>query len=510
MPFGLVNASAVFQRVMDQVLRGMEANTGCFIDDILIATDTEEEHLEVVAEVLRRLEAAGLKCHPKKCRWMQPSVEYLGHNIGQGGISPVEAKVSCIDAMPAPTNVSELRSFLGMANYYRRHILDFSKTARPLNQLLKKEAGWEWGAAQRDGWEGLKAALKSAPVLQAPVKGLPYQLATDWSSSGMGAVLSQQRPDGSPGVIAYASTSCNPAEQNYSSYEGEMLAAVWAVRHFRAYLHGNKFELFTDHQPLSWLMGTGDLKGKLARWALLLMEHDFTITYRAGTLQGHVDALSRIRSVDGTVAAVAEANEGWRAFPEAGWLALGVPTTSPVDPWADPVRLQRIRADPAASDGERYYWLGGAMRFTRHGEVVEVPPPEDRERLVTQSHAQLGHYGAGRTLSLLQNSFWWPGMARQVKAHVARCLPCDRTRSRLAEVKQELQSLPLVEMGMRWSLDFAGNLPVTARGNRYVLVLVDHASKWAEAEATPDKSAETVKGSSCSRSWRGLGAAGRS
>jgi len=122
-----------------------------------------------------------------------------------------------------------------------------------------------------------------------------------------------------------------------------------------------------------------------------------------------------------------------------------------------------------------------------------VPPPEDRERLVTQSHAQLGHYGAGRTLSLLQNSFWWPGMARQVKAHVARCLPCDRTRSRLAEVKQELQSLPLVEMGMRWSLDFAGNLPVTARGNRYVLVLVDHASKWAEAEATPDKSAETVK-----------------
>jgi len=242
--------------------------------------------LEVVAEVLRRLEAAGLKCHPKKCRWMQPSVEYLGHNIGQGGISPVEAKVSCIDAMPAPTNVSELRSFLGMANYYRRHILDFSKTARPLNQLLKKEAGWEWGAAQREGWEGLKAALKSAPVLQAPVKGLPYQLATDWSSSGMGAVLSQQRPDGSPGVIAYASKSCNPAEQNYSSYEGEMLAAVWAVRHFRAYLHGNKFELFTDHQPLSWLMGTGDLKGKLARWALLLMEHDFTITYRAGTIAG--------------------------------------------------------------------------------------------------------------------------------------------------------------------------------------------------------------------------------
>jgi len=133
MPFGLVNASAVFQRVMDEVLRGLEHSTGCFIDDILLASDTIEEHLALIAEVLRRLKEAGLKCHHKKCRFFFPHVEYLGHAVGQGGLAPQEAKVACIDALPAPSNVGELRSFLGMVNYYRRHINNFSSMARPLN-----------------------------------------------------------------------------------------------------------------------------------------------------------------------------------------------------------------------------------------------------------------------------------------------------------------------------------------------------------------------------------------
>jgi len=148
MPFGLVNATAVFQGIMDQVLRGMEAHVGCFVDDILITSSTEEEHLQRIEEVLDRLGKAGLKCHPKKCKWMMSTVEYLGHKIGRE-VAPQLAKVACIDAVPSPRNVSELRTFLGMIGYYRRHILQFSQKARPVTQLLGKDVPWKWGRRRR-------------------------------------------------------------------------------------------------------------------------------------------------------------------------------------------------------------------------------------------------------------------------------------------------------------------------------------------------------------------------
>jgi len=220
MPFGLVNATAVFQRTMDRVLRGLEGKAACFVDDIILASDSLEEHLRLIEEVLQRLQAAGLRCHPKKCKWFQPTVNYLGHVVGEGHEAVQEAKVSCITAMPAPRNVGEVRSFLGMVNYYRRHIIDYSSRARALNRLTRKEVAWDWGEEEDKIWQDLEEALRSAPVLCTPVADLPYQLATDWSSSGRGAVLSQHRPDGSPGVIADASKSCNSAAQNDSSDEG--------------------------------------------------------------------------------------------------------------------------------------------------------------------------------------------------------------------------------------------------------------------------------------------------
>jgi len=238
-----------------------------------------------------------------------------------------------------------------MVNYYRRHIPEFSSRARALNRLTRKDVAWEWGEDEDKSWRDLKEALLLHQYSAHRWRICPTSSPPTRSSSGMGAVLSQQRADGTPGVIAYASKSCNAAEQNYSSYEGEMLAVVWAVRTFRHYLLGREFELFTDHQPLSWLMSSTELKGKLARWALLLMEYDFRITYRAGSLQGHVDALSGTRSEAGTVAAAAEGDETWRGFPEAGWLALGGDGPGAADPWDDAGRLQRIKAQDDATQG---------------------------------------------------------------------------------------------------------------------------------------------------------------
>ena len=163
-----------------------------------------------------------------------------------------------------------MRIALGLFSYYRKFVLHFSTIAHPLNQFLKKDAVWQWGDKQMEAFQELKLQLCQAPVLQLPNAYKPFILTTDWSHKGMGAVLSQLTEEGVEHLICYASRSCNPSEQNYSSFDGECLAVVWATNHFRAYLFGNSFTLKTDHEPLRWLMTTHKLTGKMARWRLLL------------------------------------------------------------------------------------------------------------------------------------------------------------------------------------------------------------------------------------------------
>ena len=180
-----------------------------------------------------------------------------------------------------------------MFSYYRKFVHNFSTLAFPLNKLLKKTERWVWGKEQEGAFLKLKEALCSATVLKLPDHYKPYILTTEWSQRGMGAVLSQLDSEMVEYLVAYASRSCNPSEQNYSSFDGECLAVVWATTHFRQYLFGNSFTLVTDHEPLRWILTTQKLTGKLARWSLLLQEHDFTVVHRAGTENANADFFSR-------------------------------------------------------------------------------------------------------------------------------------------------------------------------------------------------------------------------
>ena len=292
MPFGLKNAPAVFQKVMDSVL-GNVTFARCYIDDVIVASNSIAEHCQHLSWLLETLKASGLKCHPAKCLFGSTKVPYLGHMVSLDGTSPQQAKVEAILHIPPPTDTTTLRSFLGLINYYRRFIPHFSSIAKPLNTLLQKEQSYVWESAQQTAFETLQQALVSYPVLRPPDYSQPFVLQTDWGQPGIGAVLSQQPSSTEEFVVAYASRSNNRAESNYSSYEGECLAAVWAVTYFRHYLYGRHFTLSTDHQPLHWLMTSDKLTGKLARWALILQEYDFTIQYRAGTNNANADGLSR-------------------------------------------------------------------------------------------------------------------------------------------------------------------------------------------------------------------------
>ena len=297
MPFGLKNAPAKFQRVVDAKLLRSKCTEFAFayIDDLLIASDTYEEHVEHVRQTLTALKEANLMIHPDKSVFGTNIIEYLGHNVvGTHGITMNEAKVAAIKTLPAPTNLGELRSILGFLAYYRHFIPGFSSIVAPMNNLLKKGVPWNWGEAQQAAYTNLKQLMTEPGKVLRPIDpNRQLILHTDWSVHGIGAVLGQLDDDGHEYLCACISRSLNKHERNYPSYKGELLALAWAVRMFCHHLFGTEFQLVTDHQPLLWIMKAKDLNGQYARWQLMLQEYDFNIVHRAGIKHTNADVLSR-------------------------------------------------------------------------------------------------------------------------------------------------------------------------------------------------------------------------
>lgn len=323
MPYGLKNASAAFQRRMDHELRraGLDHCAISFIDDVLIATETAEEHVIAVGKVLDALSACGLRAHPDKSIFGADVVEYLGHNLSTFGISPHHAKVAAILALSPPKNVSELRTQLGFINYYRCYIPRMSELASPLNHLLKQGVPWRWGPEQEEAHRTIKEVFTQPNVV---LKRIDYSrqliLHTDFSNKGIAAVLGQLDDHGQEYMCACISRSLNKHEANYASYKGEMLAVVWAVKMLRHHLIGSDipFKLVTDHQPLLYLMSSEGLTGQYARFALVLQEYNFTIEHRPGVKHQNADGLSRNpmpTTADGSGARLDEDNDGFDASP---------------------------------------------------------------------------------------------------------------------------------------------------------------------------------------------------
>jgi hypothetical protein len=297
MPFGLKNACQHFMRMMDHEIhtRGLSEFAACYVDDILIFSDSVEDHLLQLQAIFDMCHACGLRIHPAKCVFGADSVEFLGHYVSCYGVSPASAKVKAITDMPEPANVPALQAALGLFNYYRGYVPQFSAIAAPLYALTQKGTPWRWTAVQRQAYAALKAALTQDNLaVRCPDMDRPFVLHTDFSNYGCGAVLSQFDDTGQEYMVACASRSLNSHEKMYCSFQGEMLAVVWAVRLFRFYLQSAPFTVVTDHQPLQWILQRQDLVGQHARWALILQEFDFVIKHRAGDKHANADALSRL------------------------------------------------------------------------------------------------------------------------------------------------------------------------------------------------------------------------
>ena len=296
MPFGLCNAPATFQRLMDQVLGNLRYEYALvYLDDVMVHSKTFDEHLVHLEAVLTCLKKANLACKLKKCSFAQESTVYLGHVVSGKGIEPEPSKLEAVKLFAPPRSVKEIRMFIGFVGYYRRFIDKFSAIAKPLNELLRKTVDWHWGVEQQDAFETLRDALITAPILQMPDFTKNFTIRTDASYNGLGACLLQGEGDERM-PIAYASRSLKPAETRYTATEIECLGMKWAVNQFRPYVHGRRFTLETDHVALKWLRTVQHNNARLIRTAMELQQYDMDIVHRAGIKMYDADALSRLRT----------------------------------------------------------------------------------------------------------------------------------------------------------------------------------------------------------------------
>ena len=306
MPFGATNAPATFQRLMHDCLGDLNMRWCIvYLDDIIIFTDTKEEHLKRLKAVFQKLAAAGLKLKPSKCFFFRDEIEYLGHVVSGKGISTNPKKVEVVTKWPTPKTVYDVRSFLGFVGYYRRFIKDFSKISKPIREVITglenqskrtaKKILIEWTEAANSAFETLKELCTSTPILAYPDYQLPFILHTDSSSEGLGAVL-YQKQKGKFRVIAYASRSVSKTEANYPAHKLEFLALKWAVcEKFHEYLYDAKtFDIYTDNNPLIYVLTSAKLDACGQRWVAKLANYNFTIRYRCGQSNVEADALSRI------------------------------------------------------------------------------------------------------------------------------------------------------------------------------------------------------------------------
>lgn len=296
MPFGLKNAPATFQRLMDDILKGLlEDVCLVYLDDIVIYSTSLEEHIQKLKMVFERLRAANFKVKLEKSEFMKNSIRYLGHVLTSEGVKPDPEKVSAVINYPTPKTRKEIKGFLGLLGYYRKFIKDFARVTKPLTKCLKKNAKIELTKEYLDTVERCKTLLTNEPVLKFPDFERPFILTTDASNIAVGAVLSQGTV-GSDHPVCFASRTLNETEQRYSTIEKELLGIIWAVKYFRPYLYGRRFTIYTDHRPLVWLWSLKEPNSKMLRWRLRLEEFDYEVVYKKGTYNTNADALSRVKT----------------------------------------------------------------------------------------------------------------------------------------------------------------------------------------------------------------------
>ena len=546
MPFGLTNAPATFQRLMENCLGELHLRSCIiYLDDIIIYSKTPEEHVRRLAQVFGKLSAAGLKLKPSKCEFFKTEINYLGHVVLQDGIRTDDKKIEAIKNWPRPVTNTEVRSFLGFTNYYRRFIHKYSQIAKPLNLLItgdsskhkNKKTKVEWNESCEEAFEKLKEICSQTPVLGYADYTKPFRLNTDASTEGLGAALYQEQPDGTERVIAFASRTLSKSERNYDAHKLEFLALKWAVTEkFHEYLYGGNFDVYTDNNPLTYVLTTAKLDATGQRWIAALANYNFDIYYRSGKTNADADALSRIpwkmykideygdleQLVPIKQVVLDRCEEETLSFctpiqikdlvvnyqhklTKADWLeeqsgdpvvgkALGLLNRKEVHKLSaldDPEfkALWKMKNELCVVDKLLYRKVfSSRLNQTIYQFVL---PKAFRNRTISVCHDDYGHLGIDRVTQLLQDRFFWPKMTRDVRDYIMQCDRCIK-------FKQPQEKAPLCPLEITYPFELI-HLDFLSIGGKKdgdkdinVLVVTDHFTRYASAFVTPNQSAATV------------------
>ena len=503
MPFGLCNAPATFQRLMEVVLRGLVRECCLvYLDDILVIGRTFTEHLANLAKVFSRLREAGLHLKPSKCHLVATEVEYLGHVVSHQGVTADPKKIKAVQEYPVPIDVKGLRSFLGLASYYRRFIPNFASVAKPLHVLTRKDMPFKWTDECKTAFESLKKLLTESPLLSYPDFSMPFLLETDASIEGLGAVLAQHKEDHLVHPIAYASRTLLPHERNYGISELEALAVVWAVKHFRHYIFGHKCHVYTDHEALKALINTPHPSGKLARWGLALQELDLEIHYRPGKKNANADVLSRapikptLTCPFGIIANLTSGDVQSREGEDSLLQQQRAdPTLKSMMDYLSDATLpnDEKEAKGIVLSSPQYTLLDGILYFSdKSDRLLIVAPTILRRKLFEEAHNGCygGHLRDGKVYDQLARQYWWPKMHSDILEWCRGCITCTRRRIGRQETPP-LLAIPVAGPFDRVGVDVV-QFTKSHQGNRYAIVFVDYLTKCPEVFATPDQSALTI------------------
>lgn len=497
MPFGLANAPAVFQRMMNHVLGPARFDKATvYIDDLLIFGKTSDECIDRLEEVLILLEKANLKLNLSKCSFLHNVINYLGFEISSLGMRPGMTKIQSVIDFPRPDNVHGARQFLGLVSYFRKFIQGFAQLAHPITKLLKKNATWEWTRDQDESFNSLKTKLTERPVLTIYDPTAETELHTDASKIGVGGML-LQRPQGTGGSfhpVAYYSRQTTPEEKNFHSYELETLAVICALKKFRVYLIGKPFKIVTDCSALRSTFTKRDLIPRIARWWLVLQEYDCSVEYRAGVKMAHVDALSR-NPVNDKGTQDPEQYPSVMVISDDDWLLtlqLGDPELRRIRDIItddlDPRGLEYIKNNYVIKNNKLFRCVEGDKENLRW-----VVPKGARWQLCKRNHDDIGHVGFEKTLDRIKKNYWFSKMKRFVKKYVGACIECAYAKKSVNSREGLLHPIEKVEKPFHTlHVDHLGPFVRSKKGHTHILTIVDSFTKFVFIKSVRNTNTQNV------------------
>lgn len=470
LPFGLCNAAQTLVRLIDRVMGvDLEPQVFVYLDDIIIATDTFEQHVSLLAEVAKRLRKANLTISLTKSKFCTPQLNYLGYLLDERGLTMDPEKITPILNFPAPRNVREVRRLMGMAGWYRRFIGNFAILTAPITDLLKKSGTkFKWTEQANDAFLQLKTLLVSAPILASPDFDKPFAIQTDASDTGIGAILTQGEGKEEK-VVAYMSQKLSSTQRKYGASERECLAVIEAIYKFRPYIEGVHFKVITDCSSLIWLMSLRDPTSRLARWALKLQGFDFELLHRKGKLNVVADALSR------SVEIIEILKQGKTEDVEYNELAKKI--------FENPTLYPQYKIE----NGQIFKHCvlkNNDLMF--EPEWIKYVPKENRKAVLREFHDQpLGaHLGIMKTYKKISGLYYWPKLHIDVKTYVRNCRHCQANKpsNQISKVPMGEQRKPTKPWQMI-GVDFLGPYPRSKEGNQHLIIVHDLFSKFCVLKA---------------------------